>query len=56
MKDGEPAPYREKDAARIFRRERVPVVVDLGGGHGAASKLAADLGHDYVSLNADYRS
>ncbi len=50
------APYREKDAARIFSRERVPVTVDLGAGAASATKLAADLGHPYVSLNADYRS
>ena len=41
---------------RIFRRERVRVVVDLGAGTATASKLAADLGHDYVSLNTDYRT
>jgi glutamate N-acetyltransferase/amino-acid N-acetyltransferase len=56
VKDGIPAPYREKDAVRIFRRERVKVVVDLGAGTATASKLSSDLGHDYVSLNADYRS
>ena len=50
------APYREKDAARLFSRERVPVTVDLGAGAESATKLAADLGHPYVSLNADYRS
>ena len=50
------APYREKDAARLFSRERVPVTVDLGAGSASATKLAANLGHPYVSLNADYRS
>ncbi len=54
--NGEPADYREKDAARVFARERVPITVDLGGGSARAVVLAADLGHDYVSLNADYRS
>jgi glutamate N-acetyltransferase/amino-acid N-acetyltransferase len=54
--DGEPAAYREKDAARVFSRERVPLRVDLGGGRGQAVLLSSDLGHDYVSLNADYRS
>jgi glutamate N-acetyltransferase/amino-acid N-acetyltransferase len=53
---GVPSPYREKDAARIFAKERVPVVVDLGAGAASAFKLASDLGHDYVSVNADYRS
>jgi len=54
--DGEPAAYRERDAARIFGREEVPVTVDLGAGEHRASLLASDLSHDYVSLNADYRS
>ena len=53
---GTPAPFRERDAARIFARERVPITIDLGVGSACASVLASDLGHDYVSLNADYRS
>ena len=56
VRDGQPAPYREKDAARVFARERVPLKVDLGGGTARAVVLSSDLGHDYVSLNADYRS
>ena len=56
VRDGEPAPYREKDAAKVFARERVPITVDLGGGTARTVLLASDLGHDYVSLNADYRS
>ena len=56
VRDGQPVPYREKDAARVFARERVPLRVDLGGGSGRAVVLSCDLGHDYVSLNADYRS
>ena len=53
---GVPAVYRESDAAKVFGRERVPVVIDLGAGKASAFKLASDLGHDYVSVNADYRS
>ena len=53
---GEPGNYRERDAARVFARERVPIAVDLGAGSATARVLASDLGHDYVSLNADYRS
>ncbi len=48
--------YREKDAARVFARERVPILVDLGAGSASATKLSCDLGHGYVSVNADYRS
>lgn len=56
VRKGEPAPYREKDAARVFARERVPVTIDLGAGSASARLLTCDLGHDYVALNADYRS
>jgi glutamate N-acetyltransferase/amino-acid N-acetyltransferase len=57
VRNGEPVAYREKDAARVFSRERVPLTVDLGfGGKGRAVVWSSDLGHDYVSLNADYRS
>ena len=57
VRNGEPAQYREKDAARVFARERVPLIVDLGfGGKGRAVVWSSDLGHDYVSINADYRS
>ncbi|HET9794378.1 MAG TPA: bifunctional glutamate N-acetyltransferase/amino-acid acetyltransferase ArgJ [Thermoanaerobaculia bacterium] len=54
--EGAAASYRERDAARVFARERVPVLADLGAGKASATVLASDLGHDYVSLNADYRS
>ena len=56
VSNGEPASYREKDAARVFAKERVPITLDLGGGNASAIVLSSDLGHDYVSLNADYRS
>jgi glutamate N-acetyltransferase / amino-acid N-acetyltransferase len=53
---GAPAAYREADAAKIFARERVPVVIDLASGSRSALLMVSDFGHDYVSLNADYRS
>jgi glutamate N-acetyltransferase/amino-acid N-acetyltransferase len=56
VRNGDPVEYREKDAARVFARERVPITLDLGSGNGATVILSSDLGHDYVSLNADYRS
>ncbi|HKR62100.1 MAG TPA: bifunctional ornithine acetyltransferase/N-acetylglutamate synthase [Thermoanaerobaculia bacterium] len=40
----------------MFARERVPLRVDLGTGTARTVILSSDLGHDYVSLNADYRS
>lgn len=53
---GAPTTYAEMDAAALFRQERVPLAIDLGAGNGAATLLASDLGHDYVTCNADYRS
>ncbi|HEX8252859.1 MAG TPA: bifunctional glutamate N-acetyltransferase/amino-acid acetyltransferase ArgJ [Thermoanaerobaculia bacterium] len=54
--NGAPTSYSEKEAAKVFARERVPLRVDLGNGNARAVVLSSDLGHDYVSLNADYRS
>jgi glutamate N-acetyltransferase/amino-acid N-acetyltransferase len=54
--NGCPMVYREADAARIFARDTVQVTIDLGAGSASASLMTCDLGHDYVSLNADYRS
>jgi glutamate N-acetyltransferase / amino-acid N-acetyltransferase len=56
VRHGEPAPYREKDAAKVFSRELVPITLDLGSGNATTVVMSSDLGHDYVSLNADYRS
>ena len=46
----------EAAAAKAFARERVPLVAHLGDGSARSRLLAADLGHEYVSENADYRS
>ncbi|MHB8798439.1 MAG: bifunctional glutamate N-acetyltransferase/amino-acid acetyltransferase ArgJ [Thermoanaerobaculia bacterium] len=56
VKDGAPTDYREAAAAKAFALERVPLAIDLGAGKARARLLAADLGHEYVSENADYRS
>jgi glutamate N-acetyltransferase/amino-acid N-acetyltransferase len=56
VRDGAPADYREKDAAKVFSREHVPITIDLGAGDATAVVMSSDLGHDYVSINADYRS
>jgi glutamate N-acetyltransferase/amino-acid N-acetyltransferase len=34
----------------------ITVSVNLNRGHHAASVYTCDLSHDYVSINADYRS
>ena len=56
VKDGAPTACSEAAAAKEFARERVPLVAHLGVGSARARLFAADLGHEYVSENADYRS
>ncbi|KAJ2787887.1 glutamate N-acetyltransferase [Coemansia linderi] len=54
---GEPRlPLDEVRAAEILKGEDVKIVVDLGLGKEMARMYTCDLSHDYVSINADYRS
>ncbi len=48
--------YREEDGQRVMKGEEIRVQVDLGRGNAAATVWTCDLSHDYVSINADYRS
>ena len=56
VEGGTPTAYPERDAARAFRANGCPSRCYLGAGTASARILTSDLGHDYVSLNADYRS
>ncbi|MCL4218259.1 MAG: bifunctional ornithine acetyltransferase/N-acetylglutamate synthase, partial [Candidatus Hydrogenedentes bacterium] len=53
---GQPADYQEKDAAAVMEQPEFQVRIVLGAGPGAATFWTSDLSHDYVSINADYRS
>jgi len=56
VRDGTPTGYAEADAAAIFAAPEFTVHVDLALGHGVATLWTADLTHDYVTINADYRT
>jgi len=47
---------QEARLRQVLRRESFTVSIRLGRGPGAFSLLTSDLTHDYVSLNASYRS
>lgn len=47
---------REKSAHSVMLKESYRIVCDLGLGTGAYTTYGCDLGHEYVSINADYRS
>jgi glutamate N-acetyltransferase/amino-acid N-acetyltransferase len=53
---GRAASYREEDGQRVMQQEEIGVRVDLGTGTAAATVWTCDFSHDYVSINADYRS
>jgi glutamate N-acetyltransferase/amino-acid N-acetyltransferase len=48
--------YQEADGQRVMKRAEITVRVDLHRGPAEASVWTCDLSHDYVSINADYRS
>jgi len=48
--------YREEDGQRIMREAEILVRVSLGRGRIADTVYTCDFSHDYVSINADYRS
>ncbi|MGZ8202666.1 MAG: bifunctional ornithine acetyltransferase/N-acetylglutamate synthase, partial [Burkholderiales bacterium] len=48
--------YQEADGQRVMKQSEITVRVVLGRGAAAARVWTCDLSHDYVSINADYRS
>jgi glutamate N-acetyltransferase / amino-acid N-acetyltransferase len=50
------ANWDEPAARRAMQSQRYKIIVDLGMGDQQASYLACDLSHEYVSINASYRS
>ena len=48
--------YREEDGQRVMKQSEITVRVDLHRGGAEALVWTCDLSHDYVSINADYRS
>ncbi|MHA7681914.1 bifunctional glutamate N-acetyltransferase/amino-acid acetyltransferase ArgJ [Cupriavidus sp. PET2-C1] len=48
--------YREEDGQRVMKQAEITVRIALGRGDAAATVWTCDLSHDYVSINADYRS
>jgi glutamate N-acetyltransferase/amino-acid N-acetyltransferase len=48
--------YREEDGQRVMKQAEITVRVNLGRGSASDTVWTCDLSHDYVSINADYRS
>jgi glutamate N-acetyltransferase/amino-acid N-acetyltransferase len=48
--------YKEEDGQRVMQQSEITVRVVLGRGATSETVWTCDLSHDYVSINADYRS
>ena len=48
--------YQEADGQRVMKQSEITVKVGLGRGSASTTLWTCDLSHDYVSINADYRS
>ena len=48
--------YQEEQGQRVMKQAEITVRVDLGRGEASDTVWTCDLSHDYVSINADYRS
>lgn len=48
--------YQEADGQRVMQAEEITIKIDLGRGTAQKTMWTCDLSHEYVSINADYRS
>ncbi|HHH46319.1 MAG TPA: bifunctional glutamate N-acetyltransferase/amino-acid acetyltransferase ArgJ [Thiotrichales bacterium] len=57
VRDGGRAPeYREADGQRVMDREAFTIRIELGRGQASERIWTCDLSHDYVRINAEYRT
>jgi glutamate N-acetyltransferase/amino-acid N-acetyltransferase len=48
--------YKEEDGQRVMKQSEITVRVKLARGDASATVYTCDLSHEYVTINADYRS
>ncbi|MDA0869458.1 MAG: bifunctional glutamate N-acetyltransferase/amino-acid acetyltransferase ArgJ [Proteobacteria bacterium] len=48
--------YREADGVRVMQQHDITIRITLGRGQACETVWTCDLSHNYVSINADYRS
>lgn len=55
-KGGRNPTYEEADGQRVMQQSEITVRVDLGRGAASDTVWTCDFSHEYVTINADYRS
>ena len=48
--------YRESDGQRVMQQDEITIRLHLGRGEACAVVWTCDFSHEYVTINADYRS
>ncbi|HEY4664438.1 MAG TPA: bifunctional glutamate N-acetyltransferase/amino-acid acetyltransferase ArgJ [Comamonas sp.] len=48
--------YQEADGQRVMKQQEITVRVNLGRGNASQTVWTCDFSHEYVTINADYRS
>ncbi len=56
IRGGRHPDYREEQGQQVMQQAEITIRVDLHRGPAHATVWTCDLSHDYVSINADYRS
>ncbi len=56
MRDGSGLVFDEEAAKQILQEREIFIKLDLGSGEYQATSWGCDLSHEYVNINADYRS
>lgn len=56
VENGTPTDYLEADAAAIFAQGEITIDLDLKTGAAQTTMWTCDLTHEYVTINADYRT
>jgi glutamate N-acetyltransferase/amino-acid N-acetyltransferase len=55
--DGERAPdYTEDRGRRVMSADEISISIGLGRGRASATIWTSDLSHEYVTINAEYRT
>ena len=54
--NGKPEEVDEEQASKLLQEEELEIRVDLGTGEEEASYWFCDFSHEYVTINADYRT
>ena len=56
IENGVAVEYSEEKATEILSQPKVTVTADIGEGQAQAAAWGCDLTHEYININADYRS